>query len=79
MKPTIGRVVIYNTTEADRKKMTDSGTANEQKQLPATIVAVWGETTVNAKVELDGEGSLWKTSILQGDNEGNWNWPVIEK
>lgn len=38
MKPTIGRIVVYNTDAADREVMKKTG--NEQKQLPAIIVAV---------------------------------------
>lgn len=81
MKPTIGRIVIYNTTEADQKMMRDKaaiGKANVQEQLPAIIVAVWNDITVNLKVELDGVGSMWKISSLQGDEQGKWNWPILQ-
>lgn len=80
MKPTIGRIVIYNTTEAEREAMrknNDLGYCNVQAQLPAIVVAAWSETTLNLKVSLDGNSpDLWKTSALQGDGEGQWNWPV---
>lgn len=83
MKPTIGRVVIYNTTEADQAKMRAAGTlnggCNVQDKLPAIIVAVWSETCVNLKVIADGNLDLWVTSANQGDALGNWDWPVIEK
>jgi hypothetical protein len=77
-KPTIGRVVIYKTTEEDRKKMRESSNQNVQHELPATIVAVWSESCVNVKVDIDGEGQLWKTSINLGTEEGNWGWPNRE-
>lgn len=77
-QPKIGRTVIYKTTEAERQAMEASNNMNSQNELPATIVAVWSETTVNLKVELDGEGSLWKTSAQIGNDPGNWNWPQIE-
>lgn len=83
MKPTIGRIVIYNTTDADKAKMTAasliSGGCNVQDQLPAIIVAVWGENCVNLKVITDGNLDLWVTSAIQGDQPMNWNWPVIER
>lgn len=81
MKPSLGRIVIYNTTEADRQKMKDMPNCNVQEKLPAVIVAVWGDTeesAVNINVQLDGEGNLWKTSVHKGENEGNWNFPVIK-
>lgn len=81
MKPTIGRVVIYNTTETDRTALTQFG--NESNKLPATVVAVWGDNenaAINLKVETDGNlPAMWKTSVIRGDNPGEWNWPVIQK
>jgi len=81
MKPTIGRVVIYNTTEADREGLNLFG--NASKQLPATIVAVWGQgdnPAINVKVLPDANSQeLWKPSIFKGDEPGQWNWPKIEK
>lgn len=77
MAPTIGRIVIYKTTEQDRKAM-EYSCQNVQKELPAIIVAVYGESTVNLKVILDGKGDLWKTSASKGDQEGNWDFPVIK-
>lgn len=83
MKPTIGRIVIYNTTDADKAKMEAAskinGGCNKQDKLPAIIVAVWSETTVNLKVICDGNLELWATSSQLGDAPYNWNWPVIEK
>lgn len=82
MVPTIGRVVIYNTTEAEQQKMCDMQNCNVQQKLPAVVVAVWGDTeesAINLNVQLDGEGSLWVTSALKGDEPGQWNWPEIKK
>lgn len=78
MKPTIGRIVVYNTTEKERLLM-DVENCNLQKQLPAVVVSVWSETCVNLKVLLDGpRGYLWVASVQQGDDERNWNWPQRE-
>lgn len=83
MKPTIGRIVVYNTTELDRNLMREVK-ANVQIQLPAIIVATFENSSYqnnesDLKVLLDGVGELWGTSIPQGDGEGQWNFPVIVK
>lgn len=78
MKPTIGRVVIYNTTEED-KASARKNFDNVVQQLPAIIVNVWSDTCINVRVFSDGGSMLWKTSINQGDQPGQWNWPVIQK
>lgn len=80
MKPTIGRIVIYKPTESELNEMKfnvlNHQSQNRQTELPAIIVAVWSETTINVQVMLDGQGGTWwKTSIQQGDGEGQWNWP----
>lgn len=83
MEPTIGRIVIYKTTEAQQKAMQSAPALNKgtnvSKELPAMIVAVWGPTVVNLKVFLDGHGDIWVTSATLGDDPGQWNWPVIKK
>ncbi|MFA5299674.1 MAG: hypothetical protein WC389_15935 [Lutibacter sp.] len=88
MKPTIGRVVIYNTTEEQRELMLQANSAPKlireagvaPKQLPAIVTSVCNESQVNLQVILDGQaGTFWLTTVDQGDNERQWNWPVIEK
>ncbi len=81
MKPTIGRVVVYKTTESERDTMDKSNSCNVQEQLPATVVAVHGETCVNLNVQLDGQlngNSIhWVLSSNMGKKEGEWTWPEI--
>ena len=78
-EPTIGRIVIYHTTEEERELMRATSYVNVQSELPAVIVSVWSGECVNAKVLIDGGiGDLWKTSISMGDNEGQWSWPEIK-
>lgn len=72
MKPTIGRIVIFNCNENQREKLN-----NYQHPAPAIITAVWSDDCVNLKVLLDGETNLWITSALKGTGENQWNWPVI--
>lgn len=91
MKPTIGRVVILNLNpiqaenlggnhgnsvikdEAGNKKLA------APSKCPAIIVAAWSDTCVNLKAIGDSDTNLWVTSASQGDGEGQWSWPVIEK
>ena len=77
-KPSIGRIVIYNTTQKEQETLSNLS-CNSSKQLPAIVVAVWSETTINAKVFIDGlHIDEWKTRITQGDEPGQWNWPVMQ-
>ncbi len=83
MKPTIGRIVIYKTTAEQKDNMEqllkEYNISNIKEELPAIIVAVHNVTCVNLKVFQDGNGSdIWVRSAIQGDQEGQWNWPVIE-
>ncbi|MDA8106190.1 MAG: hypothetical protein M0Z71_12535 [Nitrospiraceae bacterium] len=69
MGPTIGRIVHYKITEKEVR--------------PAIIVKVHSETCVNLQVFYDGGndaalspiGMVWKTSIVQGNGVGEWQWP----
>lgn len=89
MKPTIGRIVHYKLTAEDRQNLatlanisgrysnTASGYNNEP--VAAIITAVWSETTINVQLIIDGHANtLWKTSINQGDGNGQWSWPPRE-
>jgi len=75
MKPTIGRIVIYRTTDADKAMFRNIG-CNVMEELPAVISGVWGPNVINVKVFVDGPVSdLWKTSINEGTLPGQWMWP----
>ena len=82
MKPTIGRIVNYATTNEDKSKMEAAskinGGCNKAEVLPAIVVAVWSENCINLRVIADGNLDLWKTSANQGDQPGQWSWPVKE-
>lgn len=74
-KISIGRIVRYRTTEVERLTFKELQ-CNEAKQLPAIVTAVCGDKTINVKVFVDGRiQDLWKTSIQEGDQPGNWSWP----
>ncbi len=81
MNPTIGRIVKYKLKEEEKEQLRAlsnsslSGHCNISDESPATIVAVWSEDSINAKVHLDGAiPDLWVTSIQQGEEPGQWNW-----
>lgn len=85
MKPTIGRIVHYFPTDKERDALALLR-CNTQNVLPAIIVAVWTNTTINVKVFIDGaHEDLWKTSVVKfegGDTEnqqGKWDWPPREE
>lgn len=77
MNPTIGRVVIYNTTALDQRMINEHPHNTPQEKSPAIIVAVAKET-VNLKVFIDGHGDFYKNDVKQGDQPGEWDWPVID-
>lgn len=73
MKPTIGRIVIYNTKEKDP-------ILSSEPQFPAIIIKVHNSNTVDLKVFGNGPYScIYRPNITQGDEPGEWNWPVIQK
>ncbi len=46
--------------------------------LPMLIVRCWGTTpgsSVNGQVFLDGNDSLWVTSVSEGEGQRRWVWP----
>jgi hypothetical protein len=70
--PFIGETVIYKPTSTDAihfRNWKDS-----EGGLPAVVVKVHNATCVNLKVIDDGPGDGWKTSVVQGDEPGKWNW-----
>lgn len=47
--------------------------------FPMIITRVWGAapgSAVNGQVFLDGNDTLWVTSVVEGDGEGNWFVPL---
>ena len=51
--------------------------AAEGQVFPMHIVNVFDTTPVmvNGQVLLDGNDVLWATSVAEGDNDGEWQWP----
>lgn len=50
---------------------------------PLVVVRPWHQTgfyergvsCLNGQVLLDGPGTLWATSVHEGDEAGTWSWP----
>jgi hypothetical protein len=42
---------------------------------PALVVRMFGSTSVNLHVLLDGNDTYWATSRMQGDEPCQWSWP----
>ena len=60
-KPSIGRIVHFNSADGPKA---------------AIIVKVWSNTTVNLRVFPDANDNQYETSVVQGKELRNWDWPV---
>lgn len=87
MTPSIGCIVHYMLSADDARRITTRRKAahagegggnfvDEGQVYPMLIVRVWGETeqaSVNGQVFLDGDDTLWVTSVGQGDGPRQWH------
>jgi len=71
MKPTVGRIVLYRVGAADHADLRYNG----NQVLPAIVVRVFTDTCISLKIFTDGPTDVWKTSVVQGDGEYQWQWP----
>ena len=82
MIPTPGRIVEYTLTEQDVARINEQrGTEGNSSRgnsvstgdtYPLVITRVWGSaegSAVNGQVLLDGNDTLWVTSVSQGEGE----------
>jgi len=86
---TIGRIVwfVFDQSSADdvaRQRQTvisghqeTGNTVMVGDIYPAMIVRIFGGTTINVKVMLDGTDTYWATSVPYSDAKGprTWHWP----
>ena len=72
----VGLVVSYKTNAADQAKMAEHrSVCNVKEELPAVVVAIDEDNyQVNLKVLLDGQGDIWAKDVVQGDEEGQWEF-----
>jgi len=82
---TVGRTVLYRMLSSDceqlKQQPPEQNNEHEAGQLvPALVLRVWGEgaNRANLRVSVDGNATLWKTSICEGPGVGQWQWPERE-
>lgn len=77
-KVTAGRIVHYRVAEFDSAERSNGVAPGDL--LPAIVVRVWEDSPdhrVQLQVFTDSPvGTVWKTSIAQGDAHGQWSWPA---
>ena len=77
--PSLGRIVIYKTTPAQRERWTrDYGGNSHLMELPAMVTCVHDGSVgyINLRVFLDAKTTeAWVTSVYPGDQPGTWHWP----
>lgn len=87
MNLTPGRIVLYKLSQDDTDELMEL--AQEKNWMfnkpqpgdviPAIVVKVFSDGSFNGKAFLDGEPDLWITSIKEGSEPGQYQWPIIEK
>lgn len=81
MQPTIGRVVHYKMTESDVLQHKDELNGVQPGEVvPAMISRVFdssvdGNGCCNLRLLPDGRCTPMRTSVVRGDEPGQWNWP----
>lgn len=92
MVPKIGRIVHYklsalcaetvNRAETVNLRAKDNlicNRVNAGEVYPAMIVRTWGNdesSAVQLQVFIDGNFTLWATSVTEGDGERQFQWPI---
>lgn len=85
---TVGRLVLYKLSEQDveainANRKTDECFGGNSPQvgdlLPTIVVKVWENNMFNGQVFLDGNDTLWVTSVVQGSEPGQWDWMPFQK
>lgn len=81
--PSICRWVVFTCDEACARAINAAAgvhnSASVGDQYPALIVRTWGnseDSAVQLQVFYDGDGSVWATSVSQGDGERQWHVPA---
>ena len=90
MEPTIGKTVIYRLSVTDTAKINEYADSGGNRncsfvrtgdEVPLIITKVgrieWGLPGINGQIILDGNFSLWVTSVREGTEPGQWHWPIL--
>ena len=91
MKPSLGRIVLYKLSVNDLSEIARirmlGGAARGNvplvgEEVPLIVTSVKEPRLaadlprrLNGQVILDGNDSLWVTSVPEGDEPGTWHWP----
>lgn len=73
---TVGRIVLVRLRDAGRPVI-----YNGADEHPAIVTAAHGGNLINARVFVDGQATLWRTSVpyradVEPGYEGDsWRWP----
>lgn len=73
-RPTIGRIVHYRVSDHDGSEIRNNA-VGPGEVLPAIVTRVWSAISVQLRVFCDGPTDAWKTSVLLGEEPGQWSWP----
>jgi hypothetical protein len=84
MAPMVARIVQYQLSEADVARINlhrGRCTVHANRSyvgdiLPLLILRVCPDGSVNGQVFLDGDDTLWVTSVREGDTRGTWASPA---
>lgn len=80
-EPKRGDVVLYRLTATDVQQVTAARTVFAHKKgttpaigddVAAIITRAWSGRAINAQAFMDGNDSLWVTSIIEGTAIGQW-------
>lgn len=67
------RIVLYRVNKPEGHEELRNNAAT---YLPAMVVTPFGDDVANLQVFVDGPaGTVWLTSVKQGDEPGQWQWP----
>ena len=73
----LGRIVIYRMSNDGLARVAaldldHKNTVERGDRLPMLITKDWGNGSVNGRLFLDGEGTLWMTSVKEGHRDGEF-------
>ena len=75
----LGRIVLYRMSDDTVARVAamdgENNTPRHGDLLPMLITKNWGDGAVNGTLFLDGNGTLWMTSVNQGHRDGEYEIP----
>lgn len=76
----LGRIVLYRMSDDTVARVAamdgENNTPRHGDLLPMLITKDWGDGSVNGTLFLDGEATLWMTSVKEGHHKGEFQIPV---